>query len=115
MGRLTYDSTLTVDFEDRVLAHLQLVIGAKLRRNEAFYFSWKDDTSIGDGRSTLWIHPTIPLHYKYNGGRPPAINRVWVDELMLTANTPAGLQITPEPDLEGSVAGTSAEPHQGEK
>jgi len=43
MGKLTYDSTLTVDFDDRVLAHLQLVIGAKLRRAESFYFSWRDD------------------------------------------------------------------------
>ena len=34
MGKLTYDSTMTVDFDDRVLAHLQLVIGAKLRRAE---------------------------------------------------------------------------------
>lgn len=97
MGMLTYDSTLTVDFEDRVLAHLQLVIGAKLRRNEAFYFSWKDDPKIGDGRSTLWMHPTIPLHFKYSGSKSPAVNRDWIDELMLTANAPGGLQIIPEP------------------
>ena len=53
MGKLTYDSTLTVDFDDRVLAHLQLVIGAKLRRAESFYFSWRDDPAVGDGRSAL--------------------------------------------------------------
>jgi hypothetical protein len=29
------DSTLTVDFEDRFLAHLHLVIGAKIRRGES--------------------------------------------------------------------------------
>jgi hypothetical protein len=114
MGRLTYDSTLTVDFEDRVLAHLQLVIGAKLRRNEAFYFSWKDDTSIGNGRSTLWMHPNIPLHYKYHGGRPPSINRAWVDELMLTANTPAGLQLVPEPELD-LVATDATVQHEGDR
>jgi hypothetical protein len=114
MGTLTYDSTLTVDFEDRVLAHLQLVIGAKLRRNEAFYFSWKDDTSIGNGRSTLWMHPTIPLHYKYHGGRPPSINRAWVDELMLTANTPAGLQLVSEPELDLVATGATAH-HEGDR
>jgi hypothetical protein len=97
MGRLTYDSTLTVDFEDRLLAHLQVVIGAKLRRNESFYFSWKDDQSVGDGRTTLWMHSSIPLHFKYNGSRWPSINRHWVDDLMLTAHTPAGLHIIPEP------------------
>ncbi|KFF58097.1 ATP-dependent DNA ligase, partial [Cryobacterium sp. MLB-32] len=43
MGKLTYDSSLTADFDDRVLAHIQLVIGTKLRRGESFYFSWRDD------------------------------------------------------------------------
>jgi hypothetical protein len=97
MGTLTYDSTLSADFDDRTLAHLQIVIGAKLRRNEAFYFSWKDDVSIGDGRSVIWIHPTIPLAFKFSGSRAPTIDREWVDEMLLLANTPAGLRITNEP------------------
>lgn len=100
MGKLTYDSSLTVDFDDRTLAHLQLVIGAKLRRNEAFYFSWRDDDAIGDGRSIIWLHPTIPLAFKFFGSRPPSVNREWIDALMLTANTPAGLQIIEEPGTE---------------
>ncbi|WP_349897701.1 DUF7882 family protein [Parafrigoribacterium soli] len=102
MGRLTYDSTLTVDFDDRLLVHLQMVIGAKLRRNESFYFSWKDDPALGDGRSVLWLHPTIPMYFKYSGGRPPSINRQWIDELMRTANSAGGLQILPEPDATAS-------------
>lgn len=97
MGTLTYDSTMAADFDDRTLAHLQVVIGAKLRRNEAFYFSWKDDASIGNGRSVIWIHPTIPIAFKFFGSRPPAINREWIDEMMLSANTPAGLHIMAEP------------------
>lgn len=97
MGKLTYDSTVTVDFDDRVLAHLQLVIGAKLRRNEAFYFSWKDDNQVGDGHSTLWIHPTIPLYFKFHGSKQASINRKWIDALMLTANSPGGLHVIPEP------------------
>jgi hypothetical protein len=99
VGKLTYDSTLTVDFEDRTLAHLQIVIGAKLRRGEALYFSWKDDNSLGDGRSAIWLHPAIPLYFKYLGGRFPTINRAWIDELMAAANSGTGLLITPEPDL----------------
>jgi hypothetical protein len=98
VGKLTYDSTLGVDFDDRVLAHLQLVIGAKLRRGESFYFSWRDDPSIGNGRSTLWMHPRIPLVFKYAGGRQPSINRAWVDALMSTANSPGGLVLVPEPE-----------------
>ncbi|WP_382309475.1 ATP-dependent DNA ligase [Herbiconiux sp. UC225_62] len=98
MGTLTYDSTLTVDFDDRTLAHLQLVIGAKLRRSEAFFFSWKDDPANGDGRSSIWIRPEIPISFKFYGSRQPAINRSWVDQLMLTANSPNGLQLVPEPE-----------------
>ena len=96
MGTLTYDSKLSADFDDRTLAHLQIVVGAKLRRNEAFYFSWKDDASIGNGRTVIWMHPTIPVSFKFFGSRPPAINREWIDELMLLANTPSGLYLVPE-------------------
>ena len=105
MGKLTYDSTLTVDFDDRVLAHLQLVIGAKLRRAESFYFSWRDDPAVGDGRSTLWLHPTIPLHFKYAGGRQPSINRAWIDLLMSAANSPGGLHLMPEPPEDSGAGG----------
>jgi hypothetical protein len=39
MGRLTYDSTNTIEFEDRLLTHLQIVIGQKIRLGQSFYFS----------------------------------------------------------------------------
>ena len=74
MGKLAYDRSLTIDFDDRTLAHLQIVIGMKMRRGESFYFSWKDDQQVGDGRTSIWLHPTIPLVYKYYGSRSPAIN-----------------------------------------
>jgi hypothetical protein len=108
MGTLTYDSEFTVDFEDRVLAHIQIVIGAKLRRGESFYFSWKDDDRIGDGRTAIWLHPAIPLIYKYYGGRMPRVNRYWIDQLSVTANSPGGLQILPEPSApeESESSGT---------
>jgi hypothetical protein len=102
MGTLNYDSSFTADFDDRLLAHLQIVIGAKLRRNESFYFSWKDDARVGDGRTTIWLHPSISLVYKYFGSRMPMINRAWVEELTLAANTPSGLQIVREPDAPAS-------------
>jgi hypothetical protein len=105
MGKFTYDGIVRVDFEDRLLAHLQLVIGAKMRRGEAFHFTWKDDTSIGDGRTTVWIHPRVSIVYKFYGSRSPSINRAWVDALMHTANAPVGLYIVPEPaEYDPSVA-----------
>ena len=97
MGKFTYDGIVKVDFEDRLLAHLQLVIGAKMRRGESFHFTWKDDTSIGNGRTTVWVHPRCTLVYKYYGSRKPAINMAWIEALVYTANSPAGLYLVPEP------------------
>ncbi|NQX13737.1 ATP-dependent DNA ligase [Microbacteriaceae bacterium VKM Ac-2855] len=108
MGRLVYDSKFEVDFEDRLLAHLQIVIGAKLAKNESFYLSWRDTQDVGDGRSTIWIHPAIPLRFKYYGGRPPAINPDWVRQLLAGSHTPHGLIISDEP-LQGA-APTEADP-----
>jgi hypothetical protein len=97
VGRLIYDSTTTVEFDDRTLAHLQLVIGTKLRRGESFYLSWTDDPSIGDGRNAIWLNPGVPLRLKYNGSRRPTINMAWINQLMASANSGEGLRLVPEP------------------
>lgn len=97
MGKFIYDGTVRVDFEDRVLAHLQLVIGSKLRRGESFHFTWKDDVSTGDGRTIIWVHPGASIVYKFYGSRTPAINRAWLDRLAETANASSGLHVVPEP------------------
>ena len=97
LGRLTYDSTLVADFDDRVLAHLQVVITAKLRRGESFAFSWNDSRDIGSGRTTIWLSESVPLSFRFFGSRPPQINRAWVEHLTQTANSAGGLRIVPEP------------------
>lgn len=102
MGTLTYDSSLAADFDDRTLAHIQFVVGAKLRRDEPFFFTWKDDAAIGDGRSTIWLHPAVPLAFKFVGSRMPTINREWIDLMILAANSPGGLHLMPEPMLTGA-------------
>lgn len=99
MGKILYgDSGIEVVFDDRSMAHLQLVIGAKLRRGESFFFSWKDDPSVGDGRSSIWLSFAIPLYFRYSGSKPVTINRDWLEILTLSANSTTGLQFTPEPN-----------------
>jgi len=98
VGALLYGgSDIEVKFEDRVLAHLQVVIGAKLRRREGFFFTWRDDISVGDGRSAVWIDPAIPLYFRYSGSKSPAINREWIELLTLSANSTQGLHLMDEP------------------
>ncbi len=98
MGKFIYDSDVKADFEDRLLAHLQAVIMAKVRRGESFTFTWKDDISIGGGRTTVYIHPQSSMVFKFYGGRTPPLNPGWLHALTYTANSPRGLYIVPEPD-----------------
>lgn len=109
MGQLIYASTFEARFDDRVLAHLQIVIVAKLRRQEAFAFSWSKPREDGSGRASLWLHPAIPLVFTFSGGRSPTINREWIDALMNSANSSAGLRIVPEPGG-GMASVTRVEP-----
>jgi hypothetical protein len=97
MGQLIFDSSTRTTIDDRALAHLQIVMLNKLRRRESFAFSWKYPASEGDGRSTVWVAPELPLHFRFSGSRPPAINPAWVDLLMDSANTGSGLHLVPEP------------------
>jgi hypothetical protein len=98
VGKILYgDSGVEIVFDDRDMAHLQLVIGAKLRRRESFFFSWKDDPSVGDGRSSIWIDAAIPLYFKYDGSKQPTINREGLELLTLSANSAQGMQFMDEP------------------
>lgn len=108
MGKFIYEGGAKTEIEDRALTHVQLVISAKLRRGEPFSFSWREDPSVGGGRTTVWVHSGSAIVYKYYGSRQPQINRAWVDALAFTANAPSGLYLIPEPEDVG------AEPVTGE-
>jgi hypothetical protein len=95
MGSLTYDG-LVVHIDDRVLAHLQIVIVNKLRRGENFLMSWKDSPDVGSGRSAIWLHPMVLLHFKFDGSRVPSINEEWLAELAHSADSSRGLIVTTE-------------------
>jgi hypothetical protein len=97
LGRLTYGAATEVVFEDRVLAHLQLVISAKLKRQESFLFSWYDDTSSTEGRTVLWMESSIPLVFRYDSRQMPTVNREWLERLTDSANSSRGLTLDAEP------------------
>lgn len=95
MGSLIYDSAV-IEFDDRLLLHLQIVIVNKLRRHESFAMSWRDSPEIGDGRSTIWLDPSIPLYFKFSGSRTPSVNRDWIETLAESASSSNGLVVTDE-------------------
>jgi hypothetical protein len=106
MGQLLYGAGLTsIEIEDRVLAHLKLVITSKLRRSEPFSFSWhaSDGAASSDRRITVWINPFVELQFHFSEDVPPLINRRWLEVLAESANSAGGLWLAPEPDADGQV------------
>lgn len=96
MGTLIYGSPgIEITFEDRALAHLRVVLLAKLRRDEKFALSWDDEQS-GAGH-TIWLHPAIPLQFVFSAPAGVALNRRWVELLTTVANSGPGLRLVPEP------------------
>ncbi|HEX4443691.1 MAG TPA: hypothetical protein VHZ81_08990 [Galbitalea sp.] len=99
MGSLIYGPTGTkVEIDDRALAHLKVVILTKLRRGEGVSFSWEKGTEQGSGRATIWLHPAIGLEFQFDGSRPASLNKLWLEELMTSANSSGGLHVLPEHD-----------------
>jgi hypothetical protein len=99
MGKLVYSGAqFEVEIEDRTLAHLQAVIGAKLRRGESFYFNWTtNDPELR--RNTLWLNPSIAVRYHYADSGRPTINRDWLETLTVSVSSPSGLSVIPEPGV----------------
>ena len=110
MGSLNY-GTWAVEFEDRLLTHLQIVIVNRLRRGENLLMSWVDSNAIGDGRSSIWLTSAVPMYFKFSGSRVPEIDRAWVQRLEASASGSTGLIVT---DAGGAPlrAGPVALPHR---
>ena len=103
MGTLYYgDTRVAIAIDDRALSHLRFVILTKFRRGESFGFSWTKSANQGSGRSTVWLHPSIPLQFEFEGSRSPSLNRLWLENLTQQAATSGGLVLTEEPRQETS-------------
>ncbi|MGO4533839.1 DUF7882 family protein [Leifsonia sp. 2MCAF36] len=94
MGVLSYGGTDYV-LDDRLLAHLQIVITTKLRRRESFALSWVPD---GDsGREAIWVDNGLPIRFRYHESAISPLNREWLEVLMDGTHRPNGLLVAPEP------------------
>ena len=103
MGLLVYNSTTRFDIDDRTLAHLEAVIYAKLRRGEAFLFTWSRAAGEGTGRTTVWMNRASSLAFRRRGDTRIPLNHEWVERLMAAANSPAGLHELPETEQIAAV------------
>lgn len=93
MGMFIYDTRLEIELDDRLLAHLQVVIVDKFRRNERFAMSL-----MHQGRATtLWMSPRSRVQFVYAGNRRPSINPAWLDALSDAVGMSGVLRIVHEP------------------
>ena len=95
MGTLRYDST-TVEFDDRLLTHLQIVIVQKFRRGESFLMSWLQEDVGGGARTSIWMTPTTPVYFRFSGSRVPAVDESWLRRLAASAESSTGLVVVGE-------------------
>ncbi|WAA67848.1 hypothetical protein [Microbacterium oxydans] len=97
MGSLYYgDAKAPIQIDDRALAHLKVVIATKLRRNESFTLSWRHPEGDAPGRSTLWLHPSIPLRFVFQEPESPELSRKWIEELAHSASSSGGIMLVEE-------------------
>ncbi|AYF98472.1 DUF7882 family protein [Protaetiibacter intestinalis] len=112
MGTLFY-ADQAIEMDDRTLAHLKVAVVTKLRRGESFTLSWTHGENQEPGRTTIWMHEAIPLRFEFADVEPPTLHREWIEEILRSANTTGGIQLTAEtldtgPVVEVEEAGGSA-------
>ncbi|RZI83885.1 MAG: hypothetical protein EOO67_17055 [Microbacterium sp.] len=97
MGTIYYGGSATpVHVEDRALAHLKVVVATKLRRGESFTLSWQHPADEERGRSTIWLHPSIPLRFVFDEPDAPELSREWLEALSQSANSSGGITLIAE-------------------
>ncbi|WP_336646317.1 DUF7882 family protein [Microbacterium sp. USHLN186] len=97
MGLLYYGgNTVPIEIEDRALAHLKVVIATKLRRHESFTLTWQHPANDPNGRSTIWLHPSIPLRFEFCEPESPQLSAEWIAALANSASTSGGICLLPE-------------------
>jgi hypothetical protein len=109
VGRFIYGTDAEVyEIEDRTLAHLKTAILAKLRLNQTFTLTLGPEHGAGE-RQALWLTPSIPLRFVSDSVDRFTLNRAWVEQLVMSANTGGGMVLVaePHPDTESPLSATA--------
>jgi hypothetical protein len=94
VGTIDYGgSNAPLPVDDRVLAHLKVVMVTKLRRNESFTLTWCPSDDEGPGRTTIWVNPSIPLRFVFDSAEPAELSRELITDLANAANSSGGITV----------------------
>ena len=94
MGRLYYgNATDAIVMPDHTLAYLRVIATTKLRRSESFSVSWRHPDDVAGGRSTIWLHCSIPLRFEFDSAESYELDRSQLEEMAKAANSSGGLTL----------------------
>lgn len=93
MGRLRYDNSHEIEINDVLLAHLKLVIITKFRRQESFTLSWIHRDAEPGGRSTVWLHPSVPLHFVFDSAERTSLSPAWLEQMSASSHSTGGIML----------------------
>ena len=94
MGKLTYGAIQReIQIDDRLLAHLEVVVLSRLRRNNAFALRWAERADDGDSRRTVWVHQASDLYFEYDSPEAPELDRELLDRLAKAADSNTGINL----------------------
>lgn len=88
MGSLNINGLAQLELDDDLLAHVQAVIVAKLRRREPVLMSWVD---CADHARQIWIQASAIVLAEYDGPQPTQLDRNWLERIMVAANSTSGI------------------------
>lgn len=106
MAHLYYGSeTHPAEIPDRILAHVKVVAATKLRRNESFLLSWRHPGDESQGRTSIWMQPSIPLRFVFDGPEPDVLDADFLRSLANEATTSRGISLEwdEEPSIDAST------------
>lgn len=94
MGVLFYGGPEgAIEIDDLMLAHLKVVVTTKLRRGETFTVSWRHPADQPGGRSTIWLHPAIPLRFMFDETESESLKPEWLERLSQSADSTGGIRL----------------------
>ncbi|MEX0152166.1 MULTISPECIES: hypothetical protein [Microbacterium] len=94
MAKLFYGTSVEpITVDDRMLAHVKVVVATKLRRGESFTVSWTHGAGEPTGRTTIWLQPSIPLRFVFDSEQPETLDQNLLKRMANDANSSRGLSL----------------------
>jgi hypothetical protein len=95
MGKLTYGAIQReIVMDDNLLAHIEVVVLSRLRRNNAFALRWTETVEGStDVRRTIWVHQGSDLYFEYETPTQGELDHQLLDKLAKSADSNAGINL----------------------